>query len=228
MSTLGWQILIVISVLMVNLGIWGCYVYFAVLDNEWIWRLTLKWIPAFLLLIQTVVISLLKRDIDWKLCLFYCLCVVGDVVMIFTPMIFLMTGMIFFGFAYLVLTWIAYPSIRNGPIWGWLLSCVPYCLLGIINLPILFPVLCQDFTLLIAVIIYSTIMLITGTVTLTSAISSLYPTSVLIAVGTALMISADTLLIENLMIFSSLILNIVTISLYWLGITIIGITPVLQ
>ena len=226
-----WQILVIISVLLVNLGIWSCYVYFAIVDNEWIWRLALKWIPAFLLLIQTLVLSLMKHTFYWKLCLFYCLCIIGDVLMIFNPMMFLMTGMIFFGLAYLVLTWIAYPSIQDfssiGRYIKWLLSCAPYCLLGIINLPILLPVVSQSVPLLIGVMIYSCIMLIAGTITLMSAISSLYPASILIAVGTALMIVADTLLIENIMIFSSLILKIVTISLYWMGIMMIGITPLL-
>ncbi len=227
----GYQLLIVIGVTLINLLIWSYYVNYGILLDEWAWRISLKWIPAFMLLMQTIGISLLQSNnlaSSQKLCLFYTLCVIGDVMMAFESMMWLMGGMFFFGLAYIVLMWVGCEwrdETTITPWWKLLVSAIPYSVLGLCNLPILSPILSRDIPLLMGVIGYSIIMLITGTITLTKVWSSLGRSSILLASGTAFLILADTLLIENLMIFSSSLLDIITITLYWIGLMIIGVFP---
>lgn len=247
----GYQLLIVIGVTLINLLVWSYYVNYGILLDEWAWRISLKWIPAFMLLMQTIGFSLLQlndkaqklclvperlcspeQDItcvsSQKLCLFYTLCVVGDVMMAFESMMWLMGGMFFFGLAYIVLMWVGCEwrdETTITPWWKLLVSAIPYCVLGLCNFPILSPILSRDIPLLMGVIGYSVIMLMAGTITLTGVWSSLGRSSILLASGTAFLILADTLLVENLMVFSSSLLDIMTITLYWSGLMIIGVSP---
>lgn len=223
------QLFVVIGITLINLIIGALYLTFGLYQNSIEIRYALKPLIPLFLLAQTMLISSSHKRWSVLLSVIYIISAIGDELLIPDNSITFMIGMLMFAITYLLLA----------DIWDFGKYTFDYgrliiSIIGFIGLTTLFlpPIIIRitDRPLfLIAIIIYALVMMIAG---ITNLYRWLVEANQWVFItqfwGTFLLITADVILIYNLIVFERIWINAINLCVYWLGLTILGLSVVVS
>lgn len=216
------------------------YVKFVLMEGH-DFKLYLKWIPAFLLWIQTFCFAIKFRSYGDKKSLTYAkffmlvfiLCAIGDVLLVFSQPEIMYVGFVIFMLVYLVIGFSHYSDIRD------LLPKISskFCKILLIELGIFFAVSSACFIyamieivdeienyipLVISISIYSIIMFFGGTMMFIYFVTYCTWQSVYSFFGILLFMFSDFMIILYITKYNYINLEIAIMITYWVGLIFLG------
>lgn len=215
------------------------YIKYVICDNNIDLAYYIKWLPAFFLLTQSIILTCYYKYNDYtkythyqSVCLIfaYITCIIGDILLIPNKKITFMTGMFIFFCAYCIFAFRRMYHCGHG-LFG---NNIGYIMAGVFiisssQLCYVFYIitLCQqnnsyDSTLIIFIFIYSFAINFSISCNYAFLILQKSSSSWFSFIGIILFGISDCILILNDIKYSYIILEIISLSFYWLGLIILS------